>query len=94
MRDLIEFFLHLAFGGFLFLCLLYVLQVVFFLSKDDSPAVRGEHLPVGDRIEPVLPQAHCAPDTHTETMEADTVRFSESVLANLDTSPSNVEQPC
>lgn len=72
-RELIEFFVHLAFGGFLFLCLLYALQVVFFLSKDDSPAVREEHLPVGERTEPALLQAHSGPDTHTETMEGDRV---------------------
>ncbi len=32
MHELVDFLLHLAFGGFLFLCLLYVLRVLFFLS--------------------------------------------------------------
>ncbi len=35
MDELIDFFLHLAFGGFLFLCLIYVLRVVFFLSPHE-----------------------------------------------------------
>ena len=94
MRELIEFFFHLAFGGFLFLCLLYVLQVVFFLSANDSAAVKGEHLPVCERTERVLPQAHSTSDTHSEIIGADTAGFSELVLANLDASPSKLEQPC
>ncbi len=32
MHELVDFLLHLAFGGFLFLCIIYVLRVVFFLS--------------------------------------------------------------
>lgn len=35
MDELLDFFLHLAFGGFLFLCLAYVLHVFFFLSPLD-----------------------------------------------------------
>lgn len=32
MEDLMGFVLHLAFGGFIFLSLIYVLRVLFFLS--------------------------------------------------------------
>ena len=30
MDEIFDFFLHLAFGGFMFLCLVYVLRVIFF----------------------------------------------------------------
>ncbi len=96
MRELIEFFLHLAFGGFLFLCLIYVLQVMFFLSANDSGAVSGKHSSGNERTELVPLQDHSTSDTHTENMGADTAAFSESVLvlANLDASPSKFEQAC
>lgn len=60
MHELVDFLLHLAFGGFLFLCLLYILRVVFFLSPRKCPPVSGEHQTVGERRERVTPsgQAH------------------------------------
>lgn len=32
MNEVMDFFLHLATGGFLFLCLVYVLRIVLFVS--------------------------------------------------------------
>jgi hypothetical protein len=41
MHDLIDFLLYLAFGGFMFLCIIYVLRVVFFLSPREGPSASG-----------------------------------------------------
>ena len=49
MDDLLDFFLHLAFAGFTFLCLVYVLRVFFFMSPRELPPVSGEHQAVGER---------------------------------------------
>lgn len=35
MAEMIDFFLHLAFGGFVFLGIVYILRVVFFLSSHE-----------------------------------------------------------
>ena len=35
MAELVDFFLHLAFGGFVFLGIVYILRVVFFLSSHE-----------------------------------------------------------
>ena len=35
MAELIDFSLHLAFGGFVFLGIVYILRVVFFLSSHE-----------------------------------------------------------
>lgn len=93
MRELIEFFLHLAFGGFLFLCLIYVLQVMFFLSANDSGAVSGKHSSGNERTELVPLQAHSTSDTHTENMGADTAAFQSQCWPILTPPRQNSNRP-
>jgi hypothetical protein len=76
MHAPVDFLLHLAFGGFLFLSLLYVLCVVFFLSPRKCSPVSLEHQTVGERRERVTLLAQPTPDTGPEIVEEDGVAFS------------------
>lgn len=76
MHSFIDFFIHLAFGGFLFLCLLYVLRVVFFSSVDNLQHSRGEDRLTDGSVERAALFADSLRATKPDTVEAEKVALS------------------